>query len=210
MNDSATRPPSIKGSAFRSAVDDMVRLRDEGRLSAEELETALEAEDLQLLEEKIHDSSWYPVACHGRMLALLMQVEGDGELGYLRRRGELAMERLLGAGLYMQFDLMNPESEIQDEGQLMSGVKLCGTLSGVAFDFLEFQAERHAEHRGVYVLCVDGAAELPELTLHTMQGFIDACMKRSLREGEQRPVALERVSEDQIRFELDLRSRLPD
>jgi len=71
--------PSIKGSAFSSVIDDVRRLRDEGRLGSDELEARLEAADLALIDEKIQTALWYPIESYRRLSELLLDVEGGGD-----------------------------------------------------------------------------------------------------------------------------------
>lgn len=96
--------PAIKGSGFESAVGDLQRLLEEGRLDREELEARLEKRDLALLEEKVLPSLWYPLSSYERMCAVLLDVEGHGDVEYLVERGRRAADRLYRAGLYRQLD----------------------------------------------------------------------------------------------------------
>src|SRR6185503_3004487 len=72
----ASSEPSIKGSALSSVVEDVRALRDSGRISADRLETSLEAADLVLLEAKIQPALWYPIQSYARLTRLLLDVAG--------------------------------------------------------------------------------------------------------------------------------------
>lgn len=95
----------IKGSAIESAVADINRLLEAGRLTREALEIRLRAEDLALLEEKILPSLWYSLATYERFLGLLVEAEAAGNPErYLIERGRAAAERILATGIYSQLD----------------------------------------------------------------------------------------------------------
>lgn len=77
----------IKGAALVGGMEELKRLREEGRLSVEQLETALDAEDLRLLGSKVDPAAWYPVAIADRVALLLFEIDGGGRIGYLHDRG---------------------------------------------------------------------------------------------------------------------------
>jgi len=77
--------PSVKGSIFRGVLDDLARVREEGRLSAE-----------------ANPASWYPMESYARITQLLGDVEGAGKDSYFVERGRASARRLIKAGLYQQ------------------------------------------------------------------------------------------------------------
>jgi hypothetical protein len=50
-----------KGTAIASVVEDLNRLLQEGKISREELEARLEANDLEVLDQKIVPALWHPM-----------------------------------------------------------------------------------------------------------------------------------------------------
>ena len=97
--------PSIKGTAYLSAHADVNALLARRALTRSELEVALAAEDLRLLDEKVQPTAWYPIASYRRLLQLLCEKEGKGDVqAYLIGRGEKAGERIAATGIYQQLD----------------------------------------------------------------------------------------------------------
>ena len=84
--------PSIKGSVFVRAVEDILKLVSAGTLSRGELERRLPPTDVALVNQPVIPSSWYDVQAYGRLLELLKEVEGEGRNEYLRERGARSAE----------------------------------------------------------------------------------------------------------------------
>ena len=89
--------PSIKGSIFLAAAADVVRLRDAGTITDEQIEMRLEASDLALLEANQTEGAWYPLPVYARLLDLLGETEGHGNDDYFRKRGRANARRLIDA-----------------------------------------------------------------------------------------------------------------
>src|SRR4029450_7825603 len=83
--------PSIKGTAFVSAVGDLQALLEAGRISEEQLEARLPTQDLAILESKILPGDWSPIESYGRIIDLLGEIEGGGA-AYHIQRGRRAAE----------------------------------------------------------------------------------------------------------------------
>jgi hypothetical protein len=65
------------------------------RISRDELEAHLEAEDLEILDGKPEPSFWYPLASVDRLARILLDVEGGGCPEYYKLQGRRAAESLL-------------------------------------------------------------------------------------------------------------------
>lgn len=98
--------PAIKGTLFAAVVADLNAVIEAGRLTAEQVESALEARDLELLDEKIQAAGWYEIHSYQRMLDLLWRAEGGERDEYWRERGRRAARRLVEAGIYQQMDYL--------------------------------------------------------------------------------------------------------
>jgi hypothetical protein len=92
----------VKGTAIESVVADVNRLVDAGGISRADLEVRLEADDLELLGQKLLPSAWYSLGSYGRLMQLLFETEGHRRIEYLVERGRRAAERIRNAGLYAQ------------------------------------------------------------------------------------------------------------
>ena len=92
----------VKGTAIASVVEDLNRLLQEGKISREELEARLEADDPEVLEQKIVPALWYPMETYGRFVEILFDREGGRRTEYLVERGRRAAQRIRATGLYSQ------------------------------------------------------------------------------------------------------------
>lgn len=164
----SVRVPSIKGSGFQSALEDLQRLLDTRKLTREEMEDQLAPDDLIILESKIGPATWVPMDTYRRVLDLLVLIEAHGDVeGYLFQRGWRAAERLHKAGLYSQFD-----ATAEKWGTRVG--KLVVTLGPVMYNFTEWRFDVDAEAPlGKFRITVSNAAEFPDCARFTAQGFIE-------------------------------------
>jgi hypothetical protein len=155
----------VKGTAIESVVADVVRLLEAGRISREDLEVRLEREDLELLEQKLLPSLWYGFGPYGRMMQLLLDVEGHGSVEYLVERGRRAAERLRRAGLYAQLDA--DRARWGDRlGQMMVSL-------GPALYRDTTWRFRLGDAGARYEIEVDVPVSFPDVCRHATQGFIE-------------------------------------
>jgi hypothetical protein len=195
--------PSIKGSALSSAVEDVRALRDGGRISAERLETALEADDLALLETKIQPALWYPIASYARLSRLLLEVVGGGDPQYIVDRGARAAQRLWESGLYVQLQHgAEKAARARRTGGQMSArdARLITTLSGAIFNFTRW---RYRDEPDYAVIEVSEAADWPDVSVWSARGFLEYVTSR-LRRVETSVEAI-RVARDRVEFRFGVR-----
>jgi len=134
--------PSIKGSAFAGVVSDLNRLVSEGALSEAELAARLEPADRELLTEEIAPGFWYPMAAYDRMLALLVDKEGDPDAhAYLRGRGERAMKRMMELGVYSQLETL-------DKGWTRLVGRVMATFASVVYSFARWELRAESTEEG--------------------------------------------------------------
>jgi hypothetical protein len=163
--------PSIKGTAFESAFDDVHRLLAEGRLSRDEIEVALTAEDLRILEQKISPATWYPIASYARLIEVLIEKEARGRpQSYLLERGARSAERLSQAGIYQQLHLSSERLGIR-VGHIIT------SLAGAIYNFTRWHFEPHGA--GEFTIRVEEASEFPNVSRFTTQGFIERVSTRA-------------------------------
>jgi hypothetical protein len=179
------RRPSIKGTAFQSAPDDLLRLLAEGRVSRDALEARLEAEDLAILEEKVRASSWYSIESYRRMVELLAELEApEDRQGYWIRRGARAAERLAGSGIYQQLGLST-----ETLGSRVGRFAI--TLSQLLYNFGSWHYTLESGGRDRFTVEVRDAADFPEVSRFATQGFIEWAATRMggrpMRVESQRP-----------------------
>ncbi len=190
--------PSIKGSAFSSVIDDVRRLRDEGRLGSDELEARLEAADLALIDEKIQTALWYPIESYRRLSELLLDVEGGGDPEYLVARGSDAADRLWAAGLYVQ--LQHGEQRAEDARRGIGvfserDARLITTLSAAIFNFTRWAYR--VENRESLIEVTEARA-WPEVAVLASRGFLQRVVERLRR--VQTPIRATRPAPDRVEF----------
>jgi hypothetical protein len=180
----------VKGTAIESVIGDLKRLVEGGRISREQLELRLDAEDLELLEQKLLPSVWYPLGCYGRMTQLLLETEGRGRLEYLIERGRRAAERLRAAGLYAQLTAAR-ERWGESLGSMM--VTLGPALyRDTVSAYCRLDEGRRFESQ------MSVPATFPDVCRHTTQGVIEHAASHAA--GQPVRVTSERVSETRIVF----------
>lgn len=103
------RPPSVKGELLEPVVEELCAQVEEGPLTRERLEVALEPADIALLDEKIRPTRWYPMAAYGRMLELLAESSGRGRSEELLERGARAARALAAEAGGVSFDTLREE-----------------------------------------------------------------------------------------------------
>ena len=201
--------PSIKGTALEAVVEDVKRLLASGRIRREALEARLEADDLDLLEQKILPGFWYPNACHRRLTELLRDVEGAGSDDYVVRRGVRTAERFLEAGLYHQIQralaATGDEGERSFEG-VRRAVRLFMSLAGTVYSFGQWSLEDDAGHPSRLRIEVRDAAHFTEMNRLTVLGFIQTFGQR-ISEFPVQVTSLRRTT-DHVAYLIDLDPRV--
>ncbi|HBZ71180.1 MAG TPA: hypothetical protein DEP35_16190 [Deltaproteobacteria bacterium] len=110
--------PAIKGAVLRGIVEQVIQLRDEGKIDATQLEFRLGREGMACLEGKIQPATWYPIEAYGRMRELLQEVEGRGQDQYTIDAGAASARRLIEGGHYAQLDYLKRWREYVPTGHL--------------------------------------------------------------------------------------------
>ncbi len=202
--------PSIKGSIFRGAIDDLARLQREGRVSQEEVDVHLAIEDLAFLESEIHPSAWYPMESYGRLIELLGDVEGDGKDSYFVERGRASARRLMTSGLYQQLDFLSRWGETSDSvggGQstviadYARNIRLLTSLASAIYNVGKWMVEPDPEHSGRVCIAVREAHAYSEPMRLAIEGFLNECA-RAAREDLTRLHISERPAPDLMLFRM--------
>jgi hypothetical protein len=165
--------PSIKGTGFGSAVADVQTALEQGQLTNDQLEAALEAEDLRLLEAKVLPGDWYSIATYGRILDLLCCAVGEGSSRYHVMRGRRAAERLTSSGIYRQLDTAQRLNDGTQTDWQEGAARVMLTMTGALFNFMQWKYARDPERTGAFSITVTGADAFPEAGRLTIQGVIE-------------------------------------
>jgi hypothetical protein len=183
----------VKGTAIESVVADVKRLVESGRISREQLEVQLEAEDLEILEQKLLPSVWYSLGAYGRMTQLLYEAEGRGRTEYLLERGRRAAERMRSVGLYAQL------SAARDRWGDSLGTMMV-TLGPAIYRDTEWRFRllgAAAEMSFEIELSVPEA--FPDVCRYTTQGFIEHAASHASAQSVR--ITSERVGPTRILFQ---------
>jgi hypothetical protein len=190
--------PSIKGTAFISAVTDLQELVQSGRLRREQLELRLRPEDVEIIDSKILPGDWYPIESYGRVLELLGEVDGGGA-SYHIRRGRRTAERLLKSGIYRQLDRAVEQRAEKDRASLI-GIML--TVGRTLYNFGSWEILRDQSSERVLRFELRQMAALPENARITIQGFVEWAAEHILERRTR--VESRRAQGDRILFDIHI------
>jgi hypothetical protein len=199
-------PAAIKGSAFSKVVEDVAKLLARQALSRAEAARWLAPEDFGLLEQGVLISSWYDIRSYERMSQLLLAVEGQGNLEYLRERGRQTAQRLLDQGLYAQLAYLKRSETSQIESPAARSeafgrdLRLLTTLSSSMFNFSKWAVKVDPDHAGRYRIEVTEAKDFPEVLCWTSEGFVNQMGAQHRRKADL--WAWERPRIDRIVFRM--------
>jgi hypothetical protein len=161
--------PRIKGAAIEKLVEDVKRLRDAGRVSAEELSVRLDRVALELLDQKLQPALWYPIESYQRLTDVLWELEGRRAPDYLRQRGAATAERLIQAGLYAQLSTL--ERSLRDVGEYLRLTKRVATLMGAIYDFATISVGIDPEHPRRVAIDLDEGGSFGDMLRFVTEGF---------------------------------------
>jgi len=176
--------PSIKGSIFRGATDDLSRVSEEGRLSEEQIEAALGVEDMVLLEREVNPASWYPLRSYTRIVELLGKVEGDGKDAYYVDRGRASARRLVEAGLYHQLAFLprwneTVREDTYSESALVADyarkLRLVISLASGIYNVGSWSVETDPENPQRVRIAIREASAYSEPMRLAIEGFFNEC-----------------------------------
>jgi hypothetical protein len=183
----------VKGSAIESVVADVIRLVEGGRVSRDELEVRLRAEDLELLDHKVVPALWYSLGSYGRLMELLFEVEGRRRIEYLVERGRRAADRIRAMGLYAQL-----KGDWSTWGTRVGTI--LATLGPAMYKDTQWRIELQSPgEKGMrFRLEVDCPPEFPDVCRHPTQGFV--AYLAELYAGRTVHVRSERTSPERMVF----------
>jgi hypothetical protein len=182
----------VKGSIFQMAIDAVKQTVEEGRISEEEIEAQLEAEELRFLEEKVLVGAWYPVDCFDRLVQLTGSLTSAGYPDFLIRRGRKAADTLLGNQIYGRFHDTIQERGDQGGASVLTLAKLMMNFS--SWELLPYE-NGDTSH---FVIEVTEAGPMPDVLRYTAQGFIERVSE--LMVGRPMEVTSERPTRGRVTF----------
>lgn len=171
--------PSIKGSVFSVLVENLAKCVSRGDVSREELAARLEPGDVALLDATITVSDWYDIRSYDRINAVLLDVEGGGDVEYYREQGRQTARRLMEAGLYAQLEYLNrteASSETDPHARFAAfgrDLRLLSSLSASILNFSRWSAVRDPDQELRYRIEVSDASAMPESLCWRSDGFVN-------------------------------------
>ena len=195
------RTPSVKGSLMLGAVVTARRLRDRGRIPAEALEARLSKEAVELVDQKIEISRWYPISVFCELIDFDWEVSGARMTAYLERQGATTADRLFDAGIYQQLEFAERSGKVQSRENLIRQSKLITTITGTLYDFLTFDVKLRDD---ALEIAYGNAAAFGEPLIHTTVGFMNQI---NVRQGSKRRWTGKRAAADRCVFTMSLPER---
>ncbi len=202
--------PSIKGSIFRGAIDDLARLQREGRVSQEEVDAQLATEDLAFLEGETSSAGWYPIESYARLIELLGDLEGGGKDAYFVERGRASARRLMESGLYQQLSFLSRwDSTLGAAGDDTSAtiadyarnLRMVTSLASAIYNVGKWVVEPDPEHAGRVCIAVREARAYSDPMRLAIEGFLNECA-RAAREDLTHLHISERPAPDLMLFRM--------
>ena len=198
--------PSIKGSVFQGVIDDLAHLREQGRVSEEQIEAGLAAEDFAFLETQVNPAAWYPMESYARITQLLGEIEGAGKDSYFVERGRASARRLMQTGLYQQLGFLPRwKTKASEDGDDQSGMiasyasnlRMVISLASSIYNVGKWKVEPDPDNPGRVRVEVREASAYSEPMRLAIEGFYNACAQASREELRQLYIS-ERPSPDLI------------
>jgi hypothetical protein len=202
-----SKQPAVKGSLLLGAVVAVRRLRDRGRVPAEQLAARLSGAALELIDQKIDVARWYPVAAFCELLDVNWEVAGNRDPEFMRQQGAQTVERLFDRGIYHQLDYAQRVERVQSRDALVRQARLITTITGTLYDFLEVEVCVDPERPDQLEIRYHNAAEYSEALRYTTEGFMNQINRQH---GSARSWTSERPRPDFVIFRLPLPTRFTE
>ena len=176
--------PSIKGTIIAQMVDDLLRLRDGGRLAEADLEARLDGDALRWIEKKILPTDWIPLRVYEQLARVLMDVEGGGDPRHMRRRGRQAGERLMDAGLYRQFEsLRRLGARAASAEAYARNLRRILSVQAALLNVGEWTVEPDPDHADRVMIVSRGVEAVPDALVEATTGLLSGVSARAHRSG---------------------------
>jgi hypothetical protein len=163
--------PSVKGTLFQNLANELAERVSDGTISASQLASRLEPDELERLDHEIAISSWYPLDLYCRMLEVYALGASGAQGDFLMDSGRRSAQRVIDLGIYSQLDDRTEESWENRVGRILV------TLSGSFFNFGKWEWSG-LEGDG-YSIRVRDAAPMSDLLVWRTAGFIELLTQRA-------------------------------
>jgi len=177
------------------------RLRDGGGNAADDLEVRLSPTAMDLVDQKIDISRWYPMSDFSQLLDADWEILGNRDPAYMERQGAVSADRMFDAGMYQQLDYAERTERAASLGGLVAQARLITSVTGTLYNFLDFKVNSSDDHLDILYR---NAAAFPESLVHSTVGFMNQI---NVRQKSKRRFVPERLYPDEIRFRMALPRR---
>ena len=177
----------VKGVSFSQTLERVRDLLASGAVSREALDVQLSPEAAALIDEKVEPSLWYPVATADELSRLLVEIEGGGDVGYMRGLGAQSLSGLLERDSIRSF-IEGAMGQRGREGETLV------QLASLIYDFGKWSYAGDDLSR--FVVTARDVAELREAGMQTVAGFMEELVRRFA--GFEVRVTAERPEPDRI------------
>jgi len=195
------KTPSIKGSIIDQLVVDVCALRDRSDEMAARVEQHLDEQTLELLDTKVNPVSWYPLTTYDQLTRLLLEVEGHGDVRYIRERGAAIGRRVMEQGLYQQLEFLDRQDRSAGFDAYLRDLKLIVTLQGAIVSTGTWTAERDPDYPNRVVLLARDVEGYPETLCHSTAGFMTGVSGLARTGGIE--WSWDRPSANEVRYRMD-------
>jgi hypothetical protein len=182
----------VKGLCIGDVAASLEAALERGELSRERVEAELEAEDLAILDAKVDPDLWYPVAAMGRMLRLLLDLNGGGS------PEQVQVAARASSSLYLERpSFREVVGEARRRGE--KGGDLLLALPRSLFGFGRWRLEAEAAPGGHPRVVFEEGGALPDLVASSTAGVMEGAM--SIVSGSEMRVRVERPAPDRLHFD---------
>lgn len=199
--------PSAKGTLVLGAVVAVRRLRDKGRISAEQLEARLAAPAVALLDQKINIAGWYPIQAFTDLMDVNWEVAGRRDPEFMRREGARSADRLFESKIYQQLDFAQQAARVQTREQMLRQSRLITSITHSLYNFLEIEVRMAGPRQDELQITYANAAAFSEALRYSTEGFMNEINKR---QKSSRVWISERAAPDRILFRMPVPSHLTE
>ncbi len=191
----------IKGSIIDRLVEDVCTLREVSDKMMSRVDAYLDAETLELLETKVNPVSWYALTTYDQLSRALLDIEGHGDVAYLRERGNAIGRRTMEAGLYQQLEYLSRTRNAVSLDAYLRDMRLIVTLQGALVSTGTWTAEPDTEHAERVTLLARDVEGYPETLCHSTAGFMTGVSALTHDSGIE--WRWERPSENEVHYRMD-------
>ena len=178
--------PCVRGSLFCREVEAVLDLVESGQLSRSELEAALTADELKLVDDAcVATSQWYDIATVDKLMTLTASKSGLTLPEFCRMRGAKAAEVLCKSGLYQQLEYLDrmqvskisdPDSRVLAFGH---DLRLLVSLSKNMFNFTQWSVRKDPDAPRRFQIEISQASNFNDIAADCSDGFLNwAASKR--------------------------------